>query len=489
MKKIIALEFLAFVFLVFPFCGFAYVVGDVNSDNKVNLTEAIYALQLMAGSRAPANSGTPINVPGQFATIQAAIDAAVSGDIISVVAGAYTETLNIKNKALTIQGAGKNSTTITGGAGADTLTIDSAKVVIISGVTIQGGKAGIYAKRETAIEVSEVIVQDTTDRGILIDENSTARLTNVTVQRSGMDGIFAFRNSSITFFGIINSNNNIRDGVIILNSSSAFFSGATVTVDTNGRNGINVGSNAGLLADGSSITIRNGLGNANNMGGGIQVLGSSSIELQNSSSILNENNGVYGIGMSSSSFYLDPTSSLTVRGSIGNGFSLSQASSLHIQGNVTIQNSIEAGLALTHSNVKVDSPGILTVSGTTGKGTGVNLTSTSAVHVNGGLLVNNNKNTIGASGLGAGAGISINTGSQVHLDPKSPKTALVQNNDKGINAWEGSGVSGAGSIAITGNTIVDLDIAAASRGNLPAGSYGTAWSCGSPTTATIIFCH
>lgn len=52
-----------------------------------------------------------LEVPGGYATIQAAINAAASGDIVNVAAGTYLEQLTI-TKPLTLQGAGQSSTII-----------------------------------------------------------------------------------------------------------------------------------------------------------------------------------------------------------------------------------------------------------------------------------------------------------------------------------------------------------------------------------------
>jgi len=70
------------------------------------LTAAVATLMLAAAAGA-----TDRYVPGEYSTIQTAVDAASPGDTIHVAAGTYAEAVII-NKALTIQGAGCAGTTI-----------------------------------------------------------------------------------------------------------------------------------------------------------------------------------------------------------------------------------------------------------------------------------------------------------------------------------------------------------------------------------------
>jgi hypothetical protein len=509
MKKIGAVLFFALFSMMFSFPGFAYMIGDVNNDNKIDMTEAIYALQV-AGSVRTATASATINVPAQVPTIQQAIDAAVPGDVINVAAGNYTEALMIKDKTLTIQGAGSGATTITGVSGSDTLTIDGARGVIVSGLTIQGvpgGNNGILAMRVATVEIRDAVVQDAPARGIFIVGLAGARLNNVTVQRSGIDGIHAFQDSTITFLGTVVSNNNLRDGVIISGSSSAHMTAATVTANGNGRHGIDVTHNSSFLVDAASVIIQNNQGSTTNNGKGILAFSSSSIIFQNGSSLLNENNGQDGIAVgSASSFYTDATSTLTVRSAKRYGILLysesnlflsgtalvennayhgvyvSMLSSLYVSGTatLTIQNSVHVGLNLYQGNVSVDPLAMLTVSGSTGQGNGISLSHNSGLGVSGGLLVQNNTGT-------AGNGINITNGSVVTLGPTSPKAVEVKNNGTGINLSNGGSVWGGGAITITPNTTRDLNISFGSRANLPTSSYNaSAVQCSQSLTATAM---
>ena len=82
----------------------------------------IYAALLTTLMFAGTSFAETINVPGDHATIQGAIDASVNGDVIAIAAGTYHEhSLNPGGKAITVQGTlnkdGSLATTINANGG------------------------------------------------------------------------------------------------------------------------------------------------------------------------------------------------------------------------------------------------------------------------------------------------------------------------------------------------------------------------------------
>ncbi len=71
-----------------------------------------FTLSAMAAGVA-SSSGTIINVPDDYSTIQEAIDAASAGDTVLVAPGTYVESIRMK-PGVTIQGSGADVTTIQG---------------------------------------------------------------------------------------------------------------------------------------------------------------------------------------------------------------------------------------------------------------------------------------------------------------------------------------------------------------------------------------
>jgi parallel beta-helix repeat protein len=83
--------------------------------------------------------GAPINVPGDYSTIQAAITAANPGDTIYVAAGTYTENITLAN-GVDVLGAGAYVTIINGGGSGHVVNSDAVNsTTTIDGFTITGG--------------------------------------------------------------------------------------------------------------------------------------------------------------------------------------------------------------------------------------------------------------------------------------------------------------------------------------------------------------
>ncbi len=58
--------------------------------------------------------GSELHVPGEFETIQAAVDAAVDGDSVLIAAGTYNESVSLKGKTLSLIGEGPDVTILDG---------------------------------------------------------------------------------------------------------------------------------------------------------------------------------------------------------------------------------------------------------------------------------------------------------------------------------------------------------------------------------------
>ena len=81
-------------------------------------------------------------VPSQFDTIQAAIDAAISGDVVQIAAGTYQGPVDLKGKAITVRGTADASTVmVVGGDGVLRCTTNETQNTLIENLTISGGSA------------------------------------------------------------------------------------------------------------------------------------------------------------------------------------------------------------------------------------------------------------------------------------------------------------------------------------------------------------
>jgi len=118
-------------------------------------------------------SAKTIQVPADYPTIQAAINAANNGDVVLVAPGTYFENINFDGKAITVKSSsGANVTIIDGGNVASVVTFDSGEGLksILRGFTIQHGSTlndggGVYISGASPTVAANIVSENTAASG------------------------------------------------------------------------------------------------------------------------------------------------------------------------------------------------------------------------------------------------------------------------------------------------------------------------------------
>ncbi|MCS7365818.1 MAG: pectinesterase family protein [archaeon GB-1867-035] len=142
-----------------------------------------------------------IIVPDDYPTIQEAINSANTGDVIFVKKGIYFENLVI-NKTISIVGEEKETTVINGNKIEDAIYI-TAHEVVISNLTIQNARSGIFLDRSAGNVISNNIITSNS-QGISLQYSSWNSISgNILFNNSGAIYISysannIFRNNTLT---------------------------------------------------------------------------------------------------------------------------------------------------------------------------------------------------------------------------------------------------------------------------------------------------
>ena len=191
-----------------------------------NLTIPFFSLLLIMAIGS-VNAQSILNIPGDYATIQAAINAASSGDIIEVDAGNYAEAINIPvGKVLTIKGAnaGVAAGNNPGIRGAETI-LDGGFYIrsgsTIDGFTIKNGSYSGSIKNcvtvaNNNVTVKNCIIQDVSgsqNNGIETQGTNNFTLENSTI-KNNWRGLYLNPGSGHIFTGnLIDANNGVGVGI------------------------------------------------------------------------------------------------------------------------------------------------------------------------------------------------------------------------------------------------------------------------------------
>ncbi|MDI6735353.1 MAG: choice-of-anchor Q domain-containing protein [bacterium] len=173
---------------------------------------------------------TNIYVPGSYTTIQAAINAATTGDTVLVANGTYIANINFNGKAITVQSVhGTTSTIINGNASGSVVTFNSREGTnsVLTGFTITNGSVG----------------SDAFGGGGISCYSSSPQITNCTISNNAAvnygGGIFC-RSSSPTITNCTISNNSVVNhggGIFCWNSSSPKITNCTISGNSAGGRG------------------------------------------------------------------------------------------------------------------------------------------------------------------------------------------------------------------------------------------------------------
>lgn len=222
------------------------------------------ALLLFSFLVAPlATAAADVSVPGQFASIQAAINAVLSGSlpdgtIINVQPGTYFEALSVanSNRSFTVRGIAGASATVVDAAGRGTAAVSvmrSSGTVVFTGLTFRHG-----ARPSTA------------GGAFVVQEASPAFVNSVFESSSAFDGGGgAIVLSNATFTNCVirgNTAQRFGGGVYITSGSRPVFTNCDIVTNSSGNGGTGIGNNGaggGVFSHDSSPTFRGSRVNAN----------------------------------------------------------------------------------------------------------------------------------------------------------------------------------------------------------------------------------
>lgn len=185
----------------------------------IRLTSITAILWAVTCSLAAKTLTVSVDPPGEFRTIQAAIDEANGGDTVVVEPGIYTGPGNydlaFKGKAITVRSASGPRVTIVDGA--DTghgfyIRDNENGPARLEGFTLRHtirGAIKCYSSSPpraappepsatsglwdyTPIVISDCIIEDNLDSGILMDGHDKVTVTDCTIRRNGTAGIWAY---------------------------------------------------------------------------------------------------------------------------------------------------------------------------------------------------------------------------------------------------------------------------------------------------------
>lgn len=188
----------------------------------------VLAIGAVAGLAASAHAET-IDVPRDHATIQAAVDAAHAGDVITVETGTYRENVVVGGTdRRDVQIYAADAVVIEGQGTAPAVTFSGAVGVGMHGFTVTSGGDGVLVTDSGDVTVDGLTAQDCAGAGFRVD--SSRQVTLATNLVTGAGGSAAVISDS----GLVRVDDNVftgaaADGLTVTGGSDVFLCGNRIT--------------------------------------------------------------------------------------------------------------------------------------------------------------------------------------------------------------------------------------------------------------------
>ena len=135
-----------------------------------------------------------LKVPGSYATIQGAINAASAGDTIKISKGRFTENI-VVNKSLTIRGK-KYKTRIQAANGGSPVVTVAADNVVLKQFDTRGGSFGVTASNVSVLKMQSLRIQNAQADGVFLRNVNNATLIKCRVYSNGGNGVLLEANDA-----------------------------------------------------------------------------------------------------------------------------------------------------------------------------------------------------------------------------------------------------------------------------------------------------